>query len=143
MSRVLQHGPMHFRKAGGLSQRFKNSFGQGKLAHGLGMLSMFLGMSALPVTLLEPMLGGGMALSAMLLAGFAALQGELRYTMIAAAMATMELFWLSSELSLEESSNLMVLAIALPYLWSMVCLKLGLKRIQAREHYRHRSHIVM
>lgn len=144
MPRVLHHDRLHLRKSDGLAKRLKDKFGRGKVVHGLGLLSMVLGMGALPVTLLEPLAGGGMALAAMILAGFAALHGELRYTLIATAMATMELFWLSSEFDLAGSGNtLLVAAIALPYVWSMICLKIGLKRIQAREYPAHRSHYLM
>lgn len=144
MPRVLHHGRLHMQKSGGVSKRLKDHFGHEKFVHGLGLLSMLLGMGALPVTLLDPVIGGIMALTAMLIAGFAALHGELRYTMIATAMAAMELFWLSSEFSLAETANtLMVLGIALPYVWSMICLKLGLNRIQAREYASHRSQYLM
>ena len=144
MPRVLHHDHLHVRKSGGMAKRLKGKFGHDKVVHGLGLLSMLLGVGALPVTLLEPLAGGGMALAAMILAGFAALHGELRYTLIATAMATMELFWLSAEFDLAGSGNtLLVAALALPYIWSMICLKIGLNRIQAREYVAHRSQYLM
>lgn len=143
MPRALHHGHVRLHKPG-MAKRMKDFFGQDKIVHGLGLLSMVLGMAALPMTLVEPMVGGCMALAAMLVAGFASLHGELRYTMIATAMATMELFWLSSEFDLAGTGNtLLVLAIALPYVWSMICLKVGLGRIQARECAAHRSQYLM
>lgn len=138
MPRVLHQS----RSAG--NRAYKNPLHNTKVVHGLGILSMLMGMGALPVTLIEPTFGGVLALAAMMLSGIAALQGELRYTMIATALATLELFWLSAEFSLDGNVNtVLVAAIALPYVWSMVCLKLGLNRMQAREYAKHRSHYLM